>query len=114
MSPSATSTRPQGGQDIMNGINFLVKSGRTETTERSDVRSTRLSMDTSSKVLQRWYLGSCLFICWISSTYLNALLESPMLTVILVTNNGKLLVRRTSDIVSHGKPVDLIDRYVKH
>lgn len=52
--------------------------------------------------------------CWISSAYLNTLLESPMPNVILVTNREQLLLR-TSDIVSpHGTPVDLIHRYVRH
>ncbi|KAF8500261.1 hypothetical protein F5888DRAFT_1369294 [Russula emetica] len=45
-------------------------------------------------------------------TYLNALLESPMVpTVILATNCGQSFVRRTSDMVSpHGVPRDFLDR----
>jgi len=50
----AANAQPQGGQDIMSVMGTLVKSGRTEVTEKLRRGSTRLSRDTSSRVLQRW------------------------------------------------------------
>ena len=108
---------PQGGQDIMSVMGSLVKSGRTEITEK-------LRQEVN-KVVQRYVeqgvaevVPGVVFIDEVHMldiecfTYLNALLESSMApTVILATNRGQSLIRGTSDIVSpHGIPVDLLDR----
>lgn len=129
----AANARPQGGQDIMSVMGSLVKSGRTEITEKlrrevnrvvkgyvdqgvaevvpgvvfiDEVRDSCLWFATSPDPVQVHMLDIECF------TYLNALLESPMApTVVLATNRGNALVRGTTDIYApHGIPVDLLDR----
>ena len=138
----AANARPQGGQDIMSVMGSLVKSGRTEVTDklRREVNKivkgyvdqgvaevvpgvvfideVRLHLGlfgnniSANGTLRRWQVHMLDIECF---TYLNALLESPMApTVIFATNRGNALVRGTDDIISpHGIPVDLLDRYVK-
>ena len=130
----AANARPQGGQDIMSVMGSLVKSGRTEVTEKlrrevnkvvkgyvdqgvAEVVPGVVFIDEVS-LLQRHVRKNSLMAEQVHMldiecfTYLNALLESPMApTVILATNRGNALVRGTTDIISpHGIPVDLLDR----
>ncbi|KAL9716491.1 RuvB ATP-dependent DNA helicase pontin [Leucoagaricus gongylophorus] len=113
----AANARPQGGQDIMSVMGSLVKSGRTEVTDKLRREVNRVVKGYVDQGVAEVVPG-VVFIdevhmldieCY---TYLNALLESPMApTVILATNRGNALVRGTTDIVSpHGIPVDLLDR----
>ena len=130
----AANARPQGGQDIMSVMGSLVKSGRTEVTEKlrrevnrvvkgyvdqgvaevipgvvfiDEVRleALRYFRPIESKAQVHMLDIECF-------TYLNALLESPMApTVVLATNRGNALVRGTTDFYApHGIPVDLLDR----
>jgi len=133
----AANARPQGGQDIMSVMGSLVKSGRTEVTDKLRREVNRVvkgyvDQGVAEVVPGVVFIDEVIFSiihkvrciadihrykvhmldieCY---TYLNALLESPMApTVILATNRGNALVRGTTDIVSpHGIPVDLLDRY---
>ncbi|KLO17382.1 RuvB-like helicase 1 [Schizopora paradoxa] len=109
--------RPQGGQDIMSVMGSLVRSGRTEVTEKLRREVDRVVKGYVDQGVAEVVPG-VVFIDEVHMldiecfTYLNALLESPMApTVILATNRGRSLVRGTDDIVSaHGVPVDLLDR----
>lgn len=131
----AANARPQGGQDIMSVMGSLVKSGRTEVTDKlrrevnkivkgyvdqgvaevvpgvvfiDEVRASWRSFQTADLSC-----GSKVHMLDIECfTYLNALLESSMApTVIFATNRGNSLVRGTTDIIApHGIPVDLLDR----
>ncbi|KAF7784081.1 hypothetical protein Agabi119p4_246 [Agaricus bisporus var. burnettii] len=113
----AANARPQGGQDIMSVMGSLVKSGRTEVTEKLRREVNRVVKGYVDQGVAEVVPG-VVFIDEVHMldiecfTYLNALLESPMApTVILATNRGNALVRGTTDIVSpHGVPVDLLDR----
>ena len=136
----AANARPQGGQDIMSIMGSLVKSGRTEVTEKlrrevNKVVQSYVDQGVAEVVpgvvfidevrpLPPLALSSILTIpnfipqvhmldieCF---TYLNALLESQMApTVILATNRGNTLLKGTTDIVApHGIPTDLLDRCV--
>ncbi|GBE86779.1 RuvB-like helicase 1 [Sparassis crispa] len=113
----AANARPQGGQDIMSVMGSLIKSGRTEVTEKLRREVTKVVQGYVEQGVAEVVPG-VVFIDEVHMldiecfTYLNALLESPMApTVILATNRGQSLVRGTSDIVSpHGIPVDLLDR----
>ncbi|TDL18405.1 RuvB-like helicase 1 [Rickenella mellea] len=113
----AANARPQGGQDIMSVMGSLVKSGRTEVTEKLRREVDRVVKGYVDQGVAEVVPG-VVFIDEVHMldiecfTYLNALLESPMApTVILATNRGNSLVRGTSDIVApHGIPVDLLDR----
>ncbi len=130
----AANARPQGGQDIMSVMGSLVRTGRTEVTDKlrrevnkvvkgyvdqgvaevvpgvvfiDEVRAKCDYIRYSPDTLQQVHMLD--IECY---TYLNSLLESSMApTVILATNRGNSLVRGTTDIVSsHGVPRDLLDR----
>ncbi|KAI0274003.1 RuvB-like helicase 1 [Russula aff. rugulosa BPL654] len=113
----AANARPQGGQDIMSVMGSLVKSGRTEVTEKlrrevNKVVQSYVDQGVAEVVPGVVFIDEVHMLDIECFTYLNALLESPMApTVILATNRGNTLVRGTSDIVApHGIPTDLLDR----
>ena len=117
----ASNARPQGGQDIMSVMGSLVKSGRTEVTEKlrhevNKVVQGYVEQGVAEVVPGVVFVDEVHMLDVECFTYLNVLLESPMSpTLILATNRGQSLVRGTSDIISpHGVPVDLLDRYVQH
>lgn len=133
----AANARPQGGQDIMSVMGSLMKSGRTEVTDKlrrevNKVVKGYVDQGVAEVIpgvvfidevrLDGSHYRRCELI-WVEFmqvhmldvecfTYLNSLLESAMApTVILATNRGNALVRGTTDVVSpHGIPVDLLDR----
>lgn len=136
----AANARPQGGQDIMSVMGSLVKSGRTEVTDKlrrevnkvvqsyvdqgvaevvpgvvfiDEVRQPRPARPFSTLLTMPTQVHMLDIECF---TYLNALLESPMSpTVIIATNRGNALVKGTTDIVApHGIPTDLLGRCVSH
>jgi RuvB-like protein 1 (pontin 52) len=132
----AANARPQGGQDIMSVMGSLVKTRRTEVTEKLRREVERVVKGYVEQGVAEVVPG-VVFIdevceCFVELqamnyrpltqvhmldiecfTYLNALLESPMApTVIFATNRGHAVVRGTTDVYSaHGVPVDLLDRY---
>jgi len=113
----AANARPQGGQDIMSVMGSLVKSGRTEVTEKlrrevNKVVQSYVDQGVAEVVPGVVFIDEVHMLDIECFTYLNALLESPMApTVILATNRGNTLVLGTSDIVApHGVPTDLLDR----
>ncbi|CAL1702013.1 unnamed protein product [Somion occarium] len=113
----AANARPQGGQDIMSVMGSLVKSGRTEVTEKlrkevNKVVKGYVDQGVAEVVPGVVFIDEVHMLDIECFTYLNALLESPMApTVIFATNRGNSLVRGTTDIIApHGIPVDLLDR----
>lgn len=131
----AANARPQGGQDIMSVMGSLMKSGRTEVTDKlrrevnkvvkgyvdqgvAEVIPGVVFIDEVRPDGSHHHVGGSCGVMQVHMldvecfTYLNSLLESPMApTVILATNRGNALVRGTTDVVSpHGVPVDLLDR----
>ncbi|KAH9982032.1 RuvB-like helicase 1 [Lactifluus volemus] len=103
--------------DIMSVMGSLVKSGRTEVTEKlrrevNKVVQSYVDQGVAEVVPGVVFIDEVHMLDIECFTYLNALLESPMApTVILATNRGNTLVRGTSDIVApHGVPTDLLDR----
>ncbi|KAI0297485.1 RuvB-like helicase 1 [Multifurca ochricompacta] len=113
----AANARPQGGQDIMSVMGSLIKSGRTEVTEKlrrevNKVVQSYVDQGVAEVVPGVVFIDEVHMLDIECFTYLNALLESPMApTVILATNRGNSLVRGTTDIVApHGIPTDLLDR----
>ncbi|KIM49837.1 hypothetical protein M413DRAFT_408148 [Hebeloma cylindrosporum] len=113
----AANARPQGGQDIMSVMGSLVKSNRTEVTDKlrgevNKVVQTYVQQGVAEVVPGVVFIDEVHMLDIECFTYLNALLESSMApTVILATNRGQSLIRGTSDIISpHGIPVDLLDR----
>ncbi|KAJ2923555.1 hypothetical protein H1R20_g13536, partial [Candolleomyces eurysporus] len=113
----AANARPQGGQDIMSVMGSLVKSGRTEVTDKlrkevNKVVKSYVDQGVAEVVPGVVFIDEVHMLDIECFTYLNALLESSMApTVIFATNRGNSLIRGTTDIVSaHGIPVDLLDR----
>ncbi|TEB20371.1 RuvB-like helicase 1 [Coprinellus micaceus] len=113
----AANARPQGGQDIMSVMGSLVKSKRTEVTEKlrnevNKVVKNYVDQGVAEVVPGVVFIDEVHMLDIECFTYLNALLESQMApTVIFATNRGNSLIRGTTDIVSaHGIPVDLLDR----
>jgi RuvB-like protein 1 (pontin 52) len=129
----AANARPQGGQDILSVMGSLVRSGRTEITEKlrrevnkvvkgyvdqgvAEVIPGVVFIDEvcqrhhrfNAKSLKIYKVHMLDVECF---TYLNALLESPMApTVVLATNRGNSVVRGTDIVSPHGIPIDLLDR----
>ncbi|KAG8966764.1 RuvB ATP-dependent DNA helicase pontin [Tulasnella sp. 425] len=115
----AANARPQGGQDIMSVMSHLVKSQRTEVTDKlrrevNKVVKGYVDQGVAEVVPGVVFIDEVHMLDIECFTYLNLLLESPMApTVIFATNRGTSLVRGTDDVVSpHGIPVDLLDRQV--
>ncbi|KAH6899486.1 RuvB-like helicase 1 [Coprinopsis sp. MPI-PUGE-AT-0042] len=113
----AANARPQGGQDIMSVMGSLVRTGRTEVTDKlrrevNKVVKQYVDQGVAEVVPGVVFIDEVHMLDIECFTYLNALLESPMApTVILATNRGNSLIRGTTDIVApHGIPVDLLDR----
>ncbi|GBE78871.1 RuvB-like helicase 1 [Sparassis crispa] len=113
----AANARPQGGQDIMSVMGSLVRSGRTEVTEKlrrevNKVVKGYVDQGVAEVVPGVVFIDEVHMLDIECFTYLNALLESPMApTVIFATNRGNAVIRGTTDIVSpHGIPLDLLDR----
>ncbi|KAG8900687.1 RuvB ATP-dependent DNA helicase pontin [Tulasnella sp. 408] len=113
----AANARPQGGQDIMSVMSHLVKSQRTEVTDKlrrevNKVVKSYVDQGVAEVVPGVVFIDEVHMLDIECFTYLNLLLESPMApTVIFATNRGTSLVRGTDDVVSpHGIPVDLLDR----
>ncbi|KAI0784436.1 RuvB-like helicase 1 [Abortiporus biennis] len=113
----SANARPQGGQDLMSVMGSLVRSGRTEVTEKlrkevNKVVTGYINQGTAELVPGVVFIDEVHMLDIECFTYLNSLLESPMApTVIFATNRGNSLVRGTTDIISpHGIPVDLLDR----
>ncbi|KAF9782080.1 RuvB-like helicase 1 [Thelephora terrestris] len=113
----AANARPQGGQDIMSVMGSLVKSARTEITEKlrrevNKVVKGYVDQGVAEVIPGVVFIDEVHMLDIECFTYLNSLLESPLApTVILATNRGKTLVRGTTDIIApHGIPIDLLDR----
>ncbi|KAG8883161.1 RuvB ATP-dependent DNA helicase pontin [Tulasnella sp. 331] len=115
----AANARPQGGQDIMSVMSHLVKSQRTEVTDKlrrevNKVVQGYVDQGVAEVIPGVVFIDEVHMLDIECFTYLNLLLESPMApTVIFATNRGTSLVRGTTDVVSpHGVPTDLLDRRV--
>jgi RuvB-like protein 1 len=113
----AANARPQGGQDIMSVMGGLVKTGRTEITEKlrrevEKVVKGYVDQGVAEVVPGVVFIDEVHMLDIECFTFLNSLLESPLSpTVILATNRGRSLVRGTTDVHSpHGIPLDLLDR----
>ncbi|KAH8105467.1 RuvB-like helicase 1 [Cristinia sonorae] len=112
----AANARPQGGQDIMSVMGSLVRSGRTEVTEKlrkevNKVVKGYVDQGVAEVVPGVVFIDEVHMLDVECFTYLNALLESQMApTVIFATNRGNSIIRGTDISSPHGIPVDLLDR----
>ncbi|KAG8888465.1 RuvB ATP-dependent DNA helicase pontin [Tulasnella sp. 332] len=100
----AANARPQGGQDIMSVMSHLVKSQRTEVTDKlrrevNKVVQGYVDQGVAEVIPGVVFIDEVHMLDIECFTYLNLLLESPMApTVIFATNRGTSLVRGTTDV----------------
>uniref|UniRef100_A0A0K8SNW6 RuvB-like helicase n=2 Tax=Lygus hesperus TaxID=30085 RepID=A0A0K8SNW6_LYGHE len=109
--------RPQGGQDILSMMGQLIKSKKTEITDKLRVEINKVVNRYIDQGIAELVPG-VLFIDEIhmldieTFTYLHQALESAIAPIVVfATNRGRCEVRGTNDIISpHGLPLDLLDR----
>merc|ERR1711981_244283 len=108
--------KPQGGQDLMSVMGSMMKTKKTEVTEKLRLEINKVVNKYIDQGIAELVPG-VLFIDEVHMldiecfTYLNRALESTLAPiVILATNRGMCTVRGTEVISPHGIPVDLLDR----
>ena len=112
----SANAKPQGGQDIMSVMGAMMKSKKTEITEklRSEINKVvNRYIDTGVAEL----VPGVLFIDEVHMldiecfSFLNRALENDMAPVLVVaTNRGITKIRGTNYKSPHGIPIDLLDR----
>lgn len=109
--------RPQGGQDVISMMGQLMKSKKTEITEKlrhevNKVVAKYIDQGVAELVPGVLFIDEANMLDIEIFTYLNRALESEISpVVVLASNRGITTVRGTEGLVSpHGIPPDLIDR----
>merc|ERR1712048_1539676 len=110
--------RPQGGQDIMSMMGQLMKSKKTEITDKlrkeiNKVVNKYIDQGIAELVPGVLFIDEVHMLDIECFTYLNRALESTLSPIIIFATNRGICTIRGTDIVSpHGIPVDLLDRLV--
>uniref|UniRef100_A0A7S0CTB1 RuvB-like helicase n=1 Tax=Micromonas pusilla TaxID=38833 RepID=A0A7S0CTB1_MICPS len=112
----SANAKPQGGQDIMSVMGAMMKSKKTEITEKLRAEINKVVnryIDTGVAEL----VPGVLFIDEVHMldiecfSFLNRALENDMAPVLVVaTNRGITKIRGTNYKSPHGIPIDLLDR----
>uniref|UniRef100_A0A069DU69 RuvB-like helicase n=1 Tax=Panstrongylus megistus TaxID=65343 RepID=A0A069DU69_9HEMI len=109
--------RPQGGQDILSMMGQLVKSKKTEITDKlrmeiNKVVNKYIDQGTAELVPGVLFIDEVHMLDIETFTYLHQALESSIAPIVIfATNRGRCEVRGAEDIISpHGMPLDLLDR----
>ncbi|RZF35159.1 hypothetical protein LSTR_LSTR007861 [Laodelphax striatellus] len=109
--------RPQGGQDILSMMGQLMKSKKTEITDKlrkeiNKVVNKYIDEGIAELVPGVLFIDEVHMLDIETFTYLHRALESAIAPIVIfATNRGRSLVRGTEDIYSpHGIPLDLLDR----
>merc|ERR1712065_19152 len=107
---------PQGGQDIMSVMGSLMKSKKTEITEKlraeiNKVVNGYIDQGVAELVPGVLFIDEVHMLDIECFTYLNRALESTLAPIVIfATNRGITQVRGTDVLVPHGIPIDLLDR----
>jgi len=110
--------KPQGGGDLMSVMVQLMKSRKTEVTEKlrteiNKVVNRYIDQGIAELVPGVLFIDEVHMLDIECFTYLNRALESALSPIIIVATNRGICTIRGTDIVSpHGMPVDLLDRLV--
>ena len=114
----SANAKPQGGQDIMSVMGAMMKTKKTEITEKLRAEINKVVnryIDTGVAEL----VPGVLFIDEVHMldiecfTYLNRALESSLAPIVIfATNRGICQIKGTEISAPHGVPVDLLDRLV--
>ncbi|KAL1450136.1 hypothetical protein WDU94_002586 [Cyamophila willieti] len=109
--------KPQGGQDILSMVGQLIKSKKTEITDKlrreiNKVVNKYIDQGIAELVPGVLFIDEVHMLDLETFTYLHRALESAIAPIVIfATNRGRCLVRGTDDIISpHGIPLDLLDR----
>merc|ERR1739845_210039 len=110
--------KPQGGQDIMSMMGQLMKSKKTEITDKlrkeiNKVVNKYIDQGIAELVPGVLFIDEVHMLDLDCFTYLNRALESTLSPIIIfATNRGMCTIRGTEIVSPHGIPVDLLDRLV--
>ncbi|CAH0395403.1 unnamed protein product [Bemisia tabaci] len=109
--------RPQGGQDILSMMGQLMKSKKTEITDKlrkeiNKIVNKYIDQGIAELVPGVLFIDEVHMLDIETFTYLHRALESAIAPIVIfATNRGRCTIRGTEDIISpHGIPLDLLDR----
>ena len=108
--------KPQGGQDLVSMMGQMMKSKKTEITEklRSEINKVvnkYIDQGIAELVPGVLFIDEVHMLDIECFTFLNRALESTLAPIVIfATNRGMCTVRGTEVIAPHGVPVDLLDR----
>jgi RuvB-like protein 1 (pontin 52) len=108
--------KPQGGHDIMSMMGSMIKSKKTEITEKlrteiNKVVNRYIDQGIAELVPGVLFIDEVHMLDIECFTYLNRALESTLAPIVVfATNRGICTIRGTDLSSPHGIPVDLLDR----
>merc|ERR1712167_216133 len=108
--------KPQGGQDIVSVMGQLMKSKKTEITEKlrkeiNKVVNKYIDQGVAELVPGVLFVDEVHMLNLECFTYLNRALESTLSPIVIfATNHGMCTVPGADIVCPHGMPVDLLDR----
>ena len=115
----SANAKPQGGQDIMSVMGQMMKSKKTEITEKlrqeiNKVVNRYIDTGVAELVPGVLFIDEVHMLDIECSTYLNRALESSLAPIVdFATNRGICEIKGTDGMSApHGVPVDLLDRLV--
>jgi RuvB-like protein 1 (pontin 52) len=114
----SANAKPQGGSDVMSLMNSLMKTRKTEITEKlraeiNKVVNRYLDQGIAELVPGVLFIDEVHMLDIECFSYLNRALESTLAPiVILATNRGRCAIRGTDILSPHGLPRDLLDRLI--
>eukprot|EP00892_Ulva_mutabilis_P005955 jgi/Ulvmu1/3731/UM173_0004.1 len=114
----AANAAPRGGQDIMSVMGQILKTKKTEITDKlrqeiNKVVNRYIDQGVAELVPGVLFIDEVHMLDIECFTYLNRALESPLSPIVIfATNRGICQIRGTDINAPHGLPVDLLDRVV--
>jgi len=114
----AANANPKGGQDLMSVMGQMMKSKKTEITEKlrqeiNKVVNRYIDQGVAELVPGVLFIDEVHMLDIECFTYLNRALESSLAPIVIfATNRGICTIRGTDILAPHGVPVDLLDRMV--
>mmetsp|Transcript_45062 Transcript_45062/g.116738 ORF Transcript_45062/g.116738 Transcript_45062/m.116738 type:complete len:456 (-) Transcript_45062:30-1397(-) len=114
----AANANPKGGQDLMSMMGQMMKSKKTEITEKlrqeiNKVVNRYIDQGVAELVPGVLFIDEVHMLDIECFTYLNRALESSLAPIVIfATNRGICTIRGTDLLAPHGVPVDLLDRMI--